>query len=233
MQRAKKLEDPAIAKSGEHVPVAVHREDDMKAPSPQPRPKTERSSASLDRIPTQKSPEKRPGTSRSNTSVNIPDRSRGDEKKEQNQKADTSKNVRPAPTPTQSQADVSLPRVLVVDDNPINLKLLQTMMRKAKHPYESATDGQQAVDAYMRSVQSKRKFKYILMDISMPIMDGVQATKEIRKRERDEHIAPPVQIIAITGMGDESSAKVEAKETGFDRFLSKPVKFQDLGSLLV
>ena len=67
----------------------------------------------------------------------------------------------------------------------------------------------------------------------MPVMNGVTATKEIRKWEKEKRISPAVTIIALTGMGEESSAKAEARETGFDRFLSKPVKFKDLSSLLV
>ncbi|EHY53530.1 hypothetical protein HRR83_003735 [Exophiala dermatitidis] len=130
--------------------------------------------------------------------------------------------------------DDTKPRVLVVDDNHINLHLLITFVKKANHPHESATDGAKAVEAYKRSVLNhggKQGFKYILMDISMPVMNGIVATKEIRKFEEEQGIETPATIIALTGLGSES-AQSEAYQAGFDHFLSKPIKFKDLQTLL-
>jgi signal transduction histidine kinase/CheY-like chemotaxis protein len=127
------------------------------------------------------------------------------------------------------------PPVLVVDDNHINLHLLVTFVRRSKHPHDSATNGLEAVEAYKKSVQEnggKRAFKYILMDISMPVMDGMSATKEIRKFEKDLGVKTPTKVIALTGMGSDI-AQDEARHAGFDQFLSKPVKFKDLVKLLV
>ncbi|KIW65365.1 hypothetical protein PV04_07631 [Phialophora macrospora] len=127
------------------------------------------------------------------------------------------------------------PPVLVVDDNHINLHLLVTFVRRSRHPHASATNGLEAVEAYKRSVQEdggKQAFKYILMDISMPVMDGMSATKEIRKFEKDIGIKTPTKVIALTGMGSDI-AQNEAQHAGFDQFLSKPVKFKDLVTLLV
>ncbi|OCT49011.1 sensor histidine kinase/response regulator [Cladophialophora carrionii] len=127
------------------------------------------------------------------------------------------------------------PRVLVVDDNQINLHLLVTFVRRSGHPHDSATNGLEAVQTYKKSVQEdggKRAFKYILMDISMPVMDGMSATKEIRKFEKDQGIKTPAKVIALTGMGSDI-AQNEARHAGFDQFLSKPVKFKDLVKLLV
>ncbi|EXJ56862.1 hypothetical protein A1O7_07206 [Cladophialophora yegresii CBS 114405] len=131
--------------------------------------------------------------------------------------------------------DSDRPRVLVVDDNQINLHLLVTFVRRSGHPHDSATNGLEAVQAYKKSVQEdggKRAFKYILMDISMPVMDGMSATKEIRKLEKDLGIKTPAKVIALTGMGSDI-AQNEARHAGFDQFLSKPVKFKDLVKLLV
>ncbi|KIW10360.1 hypothetical protein PV08_11322 [Exophiala spinifera] len=115
------------------------------------------------------------------------------------------------------------PRVLVVDDNTINLHLLVTFVRKTNHPHESATDGLKALEAYKRSVlEDKNGFRYILMDISMPVMNGIVSTREIRKFEKDHNIKNPVEIIALTGLGSES-AQNEAYQAGFDHFLSKPI----------
>ena len=79
-----------------------------------------------------------------------------------------------------------LPRILVVDDNPINLQLLNTFMARAQLPYASASDGMEAVTAFKAALTEadQEAFSYILMDVSMPKMDGIEATKEIRAIER-------------------------------------------------
>ncbi len=115
------------------------------------------------------------------------------------------------------------PRVLVVDDNNINLHLLVTFVRKTHHPHKSAADGLKALEAYKRSVlEEKNGFKFILMDISMPVMNGIVSTQEIRKFEKEHNIQDRAKIIALTGLGSES-AQNEAYQAGFDHFLSKPI----------
>ena len=122
--------------------------------------------------------------------------------------------------------------ILLVDDNEINLKLLVTFMQKAKYSYECATDGLQALEAYKRaSVNPYRAFRYILMDISMPVMDGLSATREIRKFERRNKIEPRTIIIALTGLASEMTQN-DALHSGIDHFRIKPVKFKDLLMLL-
>lgn len=74
------------------------------------------------------------------------------------------------------------PRVLVVDDNPINLQLLVTFMHKLKYPHKPATNGLEAVEACK---DAESPFDFILMDATMPIMDGLTTTREIRKWERE------------------------------------------------
>lgn len=138
--------------------------------------------------------------------------------------------------------DPSLGPVLVVDDNQINLQLMVTFVRKIRHAYESAIDGHQAVEAYKRSATDpttgqpsgsvSKRFKYILMDINMPRKDGTAATKEIRQWERENKIDPPVKIFALTGLG-EPGGHDWVEEAGFDKFLSKPLRFKDLNTLLV
>ncbi|KZP15093.1 hypothetical protein FIBSPDRAFT_867557 [Athelia psychrophila] len=69
--------------------------------------------------------------------------------------------------------------VLIVDDNPINQTILSTFMKKKKIKYDVAKNGQEAVTKWRTG-----GFHLILMDIQMPIMDGIQATKEIRTMEK-------------------------------------------------
>ncbi|KAF5620829.1 peroxide stress-activated histidine kinase mak2 [Fusarium sp. NRRL 52700] len=91
------------------------------------------------------------------------------------------------------------PQFLLVEDNPINLKMLTHFMRKLHKPYRTAVNGQEAVNAYK---ETPGQFECILMDISMPVMDGLEATRQIRAFERYNGI-PASKILAITGLGTE------------------------------
>lgn len=122
--------------------------------------------------------------------------------------------------------------ILPVDDNDINLKLLATFMKKAHYSYKCATDGLQAVEAYKRaSTNQGQSFRCILMDISMPVMDGLAATREIRDFENKNNIEPRTVIIALTGLASEMTQN-DAVHSGIDYFRVKPVKFKDLLKIL-
>ncbi|SCN98482.1 related to nik-1 protein (Os-1p protein) [Fusarium fujikuroi] len=115
------------------------------------------------------------------------------------------------------------PQFLLVEDNPINLKMLTHFMRKLQKPYRTAVNGQEAVNAYK---EMPGQFRCILMDISMPVMDGLEATRQIRAFERYNAIAVS-KILAITGLGSESTRE-EATRSGVDVFITKPVKLREL-----
>ncbi|KAJ3464269.1 hypothetical protein MRS44_009055 [Fusarium solani] len=130
-------------------------------------------------------------------------------------------------TPSPSQDYFTAPEFLLVDDNFINLKILTSYMKKLKQPYQTATNGQEALSAY--ELDSGR-YVCILMDISMPIMDGFEATRRIRAFEQ-RHGLRPALILALTGLASEEAQR-EAVVSGVDLFLTKPVRLKELGPIL-
>ena len=118
-------------------------------------------------------------------------------------------------------------KFLLVDDNHINLKVLSTYVKKLGLEYDIAMNGKEAVDLFCLP---HRTYTCVLMDISMPVMDGFEATKCIRAyegREGQNH----VPIIALSGLASEEAHR-EAIGCGMDLLLTKPVKLKALGSLL-
>lgn len=128
-----------------------------------------------------------------------------------------------------SPARHSRPRVLLVDDNEINLRLLITFMKHQKvMVIDTADDGRVAVDAVERNSEG---YDLIFMDISMPIMDGIEATRAIRALEKEREGCVPAKIVAFTGL---SSLRDEtnALEAGVNLFLTKPVSFKEVSRLI-
>jgi len=128
--------------------------------------------------------------------------------------------------------------VLLVDDNKINLNLLTMFMKKCGFSYEEAENGEEAVETFKKSTIGdaepgtpvKKHFDYILMDISMPVMNGVEATKRIRKLEA-EYKVPRTTVFALTGLAS-ADARLDAMSAGVDLFLPKPVKFAELKAMI-
>ncbi|RLM00050.1 hypothetical protein CFD26_108406 [Aspergillus turcosus] len=113
--------------------------------------------------------------------------------------------------------------VLIVDDNDINLKILATFMRRIGCSYETANNGLVALEKYR---QSERRFNYILMDISMPVMDGISSTSKIREYE-EENSLPRAAIMAVTGVAS-ATMQQQAFAAGIDEYLVKPLSLRDL-----
>jgi signal transduction histidine kinase/CheY-like chemotaxis protein len=143
-------------------------------------------------------------------------------------------------TKPQTKASRHKLHVLLVDDNKINLQLLVMFMRKSGFTYEVAENGQEAVDQYERASRTatdvptdskwKPPFDFVLMDISMPVMDGLEATRRIRGFEKSHHLRPSA-VFALTGLAS-AEANDEAIAAGVDLFLPKPVRFAELQRLL-
>lgn len=116
---------------------------------------------------------------------------------------------------------------LLVDDNPINLKMLSLYTKKLGRPYNAVANGKEALEAFC---EDPGRYDCIFMDISMPVMDGFEATRRIRSYEREKHLTP-VHIFALSGQNS-TKAQKEAFASGIDLFLTKPVRLKELSSIL-
>ena len=101
-------------------------------------------------------------------------------------------------------------RVLIVEDNDSNF-ILMTYILKKHYQYDRAKNGQEAVD-----MVKENNYDIVLMDIKMPVMDGLEATKKIKSTY------PQLPIIALTANAFDSDRQL-AFDAGCDEFLSKPI----------
>ncbi|AXP82076.1 Signal transduction histidine-protein kinase BarA [Mariniflexile rhizosphaerae] len=117
-------------------------------------------------------------------------------------------------------------RFLIVEDNKINIKVAQITLSGLSSHVEVATNGLEAVNLFQ-----KHKFDVILMDIRMPVMDGVEATLKIRELEKSLNAEDPVKIIATTANTLHEDIE-NCMDNGMDAFLEKPFKRKDLVYIL-
>jgi CheY-like chemotaxis protein/HPt (histidine-containing phosphotransfer) domain-containing protein len=125
-----------------------------------------------------------------------------------------------------SQHDKISARVLLVEDNRINQDIAREMLRIMGCEVKIADDGKKACDAYAAA-----KFDLILMDCQMPVMDGYEATRQIRIHEKEIHSAP-CPIIALTGHAM-THHRQECIDAGMDDYLSKPFTMEQLRSMVL
>jgi len=114
-------------------------------------------------------------------------------------------------------------RVLLVEDNPFNQKIMVMTLNKLGMDYTLANNGQECLE-----VLANNEFDIVLMDCQMPVMDGYEASRRIRESESaDEHL-PIIAITANSLPGDQE----KCYEAGMDDFLSKPFKRCELEMIL-
>lgn len=115
-------------------------------------------------------------------------------------------------------------KILLVDDNPVNMLLAKAIVKKLlpTSVVSEAFNGLEALEEY-----KKEKPDLIFMDIQMPEMSGYEATKEIRKIEKDVH-TPIVALTAGTVKGEYQ----RCLEAGMDDYLSKPVLVSDISGMI-
>lgn len=123
------------------------------------------------------------------------------------------------------------PIALLVDDNFVNLRILKMYCEKRNITYSTAINGQEAVEQFRRSQEEGRPVNLVLMDLQMPVCDGIEATQQIREVEgKNQPALPPSRILMITGQ-DSAQDKARSFAAGADAFYVKPmgVKALDQG----
>ncbi|CUA70493.1 Peroxide stress-activated histidine kinase mak1 [Rhizoctonia solani] len=130
---------------------------------------------------------------------------------------------------TGTLGSVKKPRVLVVEDNPINRNILAIWLRKKGLEFREATDGIEGVDTF--STATPGHYQVLLVDLSMPNLGGIGCVTQIRAIERERRgAAPPAKIFALTGLATPED-KRQALAAGFDGYLIKPVSLKTLDGL--
>lgn len=136
----------------------------------------------------------------------------------------------------------TVPTLLLVDDNQINLRLLSTYLKRRNYEViDEASNGLEAVKRF--ESRGEQGYDVIFMDITMPILDGFGATRQIRaieeirqqkaaqENEQDGGGKNPALIIAFTGRSSIEDQN-EALRVGIDLFMTKPVAFKEVGKII-
>lgn len=126
--------------------------------------------------------------------------------------------------PTGESGNTGRARLLVVEDNEVNRKVILAMLRRTNHAIEVAVDGQDALRALD---QAAVPFDLVLMDVQMPIMDGLEATRHIRRDPRFRDL-PVIAMTAHAMTGD----REQCLAAGMNEYLTKPVQPKQLAAVI-
>jgi CheY-like chemotaxis protein len=137
-----------------------------------------------------------------------------------------------ASVPASSAQETAAPehalRVLLAEDNPVNVKFALKLLERAGHEVVVAGNGKQAVDLW-----SSGPFDLVLMDVQMPEMDGLDATRAIRQMEKGRNGRIPIIAMTANAMAGDREMCMEA---GMDGYVAKPVKkdalFAEVGRVM-
>jgi osomolarity two-component system sensor histidine kinase NIK1 len=115
--------------------------------------------------------------------------------------------------------------ILLVEDNLLNQRIVTFSLKKYNHNVVIANNGVEAIDLFR-----ERKFDVILMDIMMPVMDGIEATVKIREIETSENIERRTPIIALTANTMDND-RDKCISFGMDEFMAKPFDIEKLKTI--
>ena len=123
------------------------------------------------------------------------------------------------------QAKTEQIKILIVEDNPINLKLVKVVLSRYDFDVDTAENGRIGVN-----LCKKKRYDVVLMDIDMPVMDGITATKYIKEYENNEGL-PETPIVALTSH-DLAGERAEIMASGLDEHMPKPLNVARLELML-
>jgi two-component system, sensor histidine kinase and response regulator len=115
-------------------------------------------------------------------------------------------------------------KILLADDNPVNLDLATRLLERKGHQITTAENGKEAVNRYLEST-----FDVVLMDLEMPGISGIEAARQIRAKEKASSIDTPAYtpIIAMTAH-DEETERAACLVVGMDGFITKPINIRTI-----
>ena len=115
----------------------------------------------------------------------------------------------------------------MAEDNELNLEIATYMLEEKGAVVTQARDGKEAADKFAASAPGA--FDVILMDIMMPVMDGLEATRTIRAMEREDAKTIPIFAVTANAFSDDIAA---SRASGMNEHLSKPLKFEELNAMI-
>jgi osomolarity two-component system sensor histidine kinase NIK1 len=115
--------------------------------------------------------------------------------------------------------------ILLVEDNLLNQRIVTFSLKRYNHEVTIGNHGGEAIERFC-----ERKFDVILMDIMMPVMDGLEATVKIREIEKINNIKPRTPIIALTANTMDND-RDKCISYGMDEFIAKPFDIEKLKTI--
>jgi CheY-like chemotaxis protein len=113
-------------------------------------------------------------------------------------------------------------KILIVEDNPLNMRLLEMTLRARSYTLLKATNGEEALDMALREQPD-----LIIMDIQLPKINGLEVTRKLRETPAFSH-TPIIGVTAYAMKGD----KEKVIESGCDAYLSKPINTRELPEVI-
>lgn len=127
----------------------------------------------------------------------------------------------------ETEYDFSGKRALLAEDNEINIEITRNLLGYKKMMLEVARNGKECVELYLRNPSDY--YDIVLMDIRMPVMDGLKAAEKIRRSGREDSLKIP--IVAMTANVFEADVK-KSQEVGMDAYLTKPLEVGEMYRIL-